>query len=722
MKKQIITLLLIVAFILPKSLRSDEGMWMVNLLNKLNYGKLNEMGLKLSPEDIYSINQSSLKDAIVVFGGGCTGEIISDKGLLLTNMHCGYGQIQSHSTVENDYLKNGFWAKSMDEELPNPGLSVKFLKRIKDVTNKINSQLTPEMTEQERSAKIREISNKLIKQAEEGNHYDASVRPFYSGNEFYLMVYETFKDVRLVASPPTSIGDFGSLTDNWMWPRHKADFSMFRVYMSPDGKPAEYSEENIPYQPKHHLPVSLEGVEEDDFAMIMGYPGNTDRFMTSYGIKELKIIEHPNRINIRGKKLDIMKETMNKSPELRIMYSSKYKGTSNYWKYSIGQMEGFERIDLVSKRKKLEQNFIEWVTGNEEREEKYGEALELIREAYKNRKEYKNASQYVLETMLIGPEITLFANNANNLKKKLEMPFFKRLFNKKEITKAKNKLKETGKKHFRDYHKPTDKEIAKTLFSLFKKDITEDFYPSVFADNIEKYDGNVEKYVESLYSESIFTDKEKFMDFLEDPDNEKLKNDPVYKLSQSVFNKYRELNRQSSQFDSKLQKGQRLFVDGVMKMKEDKTFYPDANFTMRLTYGTVGGYEPEDAVRYNYYTTLQGVMEKEDPDNYEFVVPEKLKKLYRNRDYGRYGVDGEMRVCFITNNDITGGNSGSPVMNGEGELIGLAFDSNWEGMTGDIEFEEGMQKTVCTDIRYLLFILDKYGEVDWLIDEMTIKN
>ncbi|MGM0496445.1 MAG: S46 family peptidase [Bacteroidota bacterium] len=702
--------------------KADEGMWMVNLLHKLDQGKMTEMGLKLSPEDIYSVNNSSLKDAIVIFGGGCTGEIISDKGLLLTNMHCGYGQIQSHSSVENDYLKNGFWANSMDEELPNPGLKVQFLKRIEDVSDKINSQLNADMTEQERSAKIKELSNQLEEEAVEGTHYNATVKPFYEGNEFYMMVYETFKDVRLVASPPTSIGDFGSLTDNWMWPRHKADFSMFRVYMSPDGKPAEYSPDNVPYKPDHHLPVSLDGVEEDDFAMIMGYPGNTDRFMTSYGIKELKKISHPNRINIRGKKLDIMKEIMNKSPEHRIMYSSKYKGTSNYWKYSKGQMEGFKRIDLVSQRKELEREFLEWVTGNEEREEKYGEALELIREAYKNREEFKNASQYVLETMLIGPEITRFANNASSLKEKLEMSFFKRLFNRKEIENAKENLKAQANKHFKDYHKPTDKDIALALFKMFKEDIDEKYYPQAFSEGLKRHDGNVKEFVEELYNQSVFTDKEKFDEFVDDPEAEVIADDPVYTFSQSVFDMYRELNRKSGQFDANLQKGQRLFVDGVIEMKEDETFYPDANSTMRMTYGKAGSYKAKDAVKYKYYTTLKGVMEKEDPDNYEFRVPDKLKKLYKNKDYGQYGVDGEMRVCFITNNDITGGNSGSPVLNGKGELIGLAFDSNWEGMTGDIEFEEGMQKTISTDIRYLLFILEKYGEVDWLIDEMDVQT
>lgn len=722
MKKLVIVAFMTISFFSAKMVNADEGMWMVNLLHKLNQDKLTEMGLKLSPEDIYNVNNSSLKDAIVIFGGGCTGEIISDKGLLLTNMHCGYGQIQSHTTVENDYLKEGFWAKSMEEELPNSGLSVRFLKRVEDVTDRINEHLDDDMSESERNNKIHEIIKKIEEEAEEGTHYNATVRPFYQGNEFYLMVYETYKDVRLVASPPTSIGDFGSLTDNWMWPRHKADFAMFRVYMSPDGKPAEYSEENIPYEPDHHLPVSIEGVDEGDFAMIMGYPGNTDRFMTSYGIKELKEISHPNRINIRGKKLEIMEETMNISPEHRIMYASKYKGTSNYWKYSIGQMEGFKRIDLVSQRKERERKFVEWVTGNDEREEKYGEALDLIQQAYNDRKEYQNASQYVLESLLIGPEITRFANNASELKSKLEMSFFKKLFNRKEIRNAQKQLKKQAKRHFRDYHKQTDRDIAVELLTMFRDSIAEDYYPEAFKEGLERHEGNVEAYVDELYSQSVFTDKEKFDDFINKPKAEDIAQDPVYKYSQNVFNTYRELNRLSSQYDQKLQRGMRLFVDGVRKMEKDKTFYPDANGTMRMTYGKVGGYKVKDAARYKYYTTLKGVMEKEDPDNYEFVVPGKLKELYQEKDYGRYGENGEMRVCFISDNDITGGNSGSPVMNGNGELIGLAFDSNWEGMTGDIEFEEEMQKTVSTDIRYILFILDKIGEVDWLIDEMDIVN
>ncbi len=720
MKKRIITALITIPLLFSHVLQADEGMWMVNLLNKLNYGKLNEMGLRLSPEDIYSINHSSLKDAIVIFGGGCTGEMISEKGLLLTNMHCGYGQIQTHSTMEDDYLKNGFWAQSMDEELPNPGLKVRFLRRIEDVTDQVTANLEPDMSQQERQAHISYISARLEEQAEEGTHYQATVRPFYEGNAFYRLVYETYKDVRLVASPPTSIGDFGSLTDNWMWPRHKADFSIFRVYMSPEGKPAEYDPENVPYQPRHHLPVSLKGVEEGDFAMIMGYPGNTDRFMTSYGIQELKQVSHPNRISIRGKKLEIMKQIMNKSPENRLKYASKYKGTSNYWKYSIGQMQGFERIDLVSQRKALEKDFINWINGHRQREEKYGQTLEIVQSAYDQRRQYENASQYIREALISGPEIIRFARKADELNQELQKPFLKRVFHGKQRRKAIKSLQARAQRFFRDYHQPTDQRIAKALFAMFAEDIDPRFYPEMLTSALQKHNDNVEAYVNELYAHSIFTDQQRFETFLDHPRPEALKNDPVYQLAHSAYEKYYDLRGLSSQYDHQLQKGQRLFVQGVVQMKPKKRFYPDANFTMRMTYGQVGGYKVKDAVRYRHYTTLKGVMEKEDPHNYEFIVPEKLKQLYQQKDYGRYGEKGEMPVCFITNNDITGGNSGSPVMNGKGQLIGLAFDSNWEGMTGDIEFEENMQKTVCTDIRYLLFILDKVGDVDWLIEEMDV--
>ena len=700
---------------------ADEGMWMVNLLNKLDQGQLTKMGLKLTAEEIYNVNQSSLKDAIVVFGGGCTGEIISDRGLLLTNMHCGYDEIQSHATIKKDYLRNGFWAQSMEEELPNPGLKVRFLVRIEDVTDKIHARLDEGISEMRRDMIIRQVSKELESTAVKGTHYDASVEKFYQGNQFYLIVYETFKDVRLVPSPPASIGDFGSLTDNWMWPRHKADFAIFRVYMSPDGKPAAYHTKNIPYQPKHHLPVSLKGIEQGDFAMIMGYPGNTDRRMTSYGIRELKEIEHPNRIDIRGKKLQILERTMEKNPRYRLMYASKYKGTSNYWKYSIGQMEGFKRIDLVSQREQLEAQFQDWAANTRRYMGRYKDALAMIAEAYQKRAPYVNARQYLYETMLIGPEITLFANKAYPLRKLLEQSFFQRLFNPKERKLAADKLHTQAGKYFKSYLRETDQAVADTLLSMFVDNVEPQYYPDALTEGLEKF-GSVKGYIHHIYSKSFFTDPERFNRFINNPSIDSLAHDPGYKFAMSVLEQYHQLTRQANSYNSRLNKGKRLFVSGLKEMQPGMVRYPDANFTMRMTYGTVGGYSPRDAVDYKYYTTLEGVMEKEDPDNYEFIVPPQLKKFYQTKDYGQYGENGRMPVCFITNNDITGGNSGSPVMNGKGELIGLAFDSNWEGMTGDIAYAEKMQKTVCTDIRYLLFILDKIGQVDWLIDEMTIKN
>ena len=714
MKKGIIFLLLLTSMF--RLSRADEGMWLPYLLNQVNMEKMQEMGLELSAEDIYDVNQSSLKDAIVIFGGGCTGEIISDQGLLLTNMHCGYRQVQSHTTVENDYLKNGFSAKELKDELPNPGLTVRFLIRVEDVSQQVNNFLTDEMSEEERYQKIDELAENLENEAVEGTHYNATFKSYYGGNQFYVLIYETYKDVRLVANPPVSIGDFGSLTDNWMWPRHKADFSLFRVYTGPDGEPAEYSPENIPMKPKHHLPVSLKGVEPDDFAMIMGNPGSTDRFMTTFGIKELRDFEHPNRIKIRGAKLEIMNETMAISPEYRIMYAAKYKGTSNYWKYSIAQMAGFERNRVLEQRKKLEKEFLRWVVQDEKRVARYGETLKLIEDGYAARKNYKNASQYISEAIRRGPEVMGFARRMSRLKDELSKP--KRKRDKNKLNAIKEDMVSYGERYFRDYHKETDQKIAVALFTLLKNDLDLKYQPAYFKSAMEKYNQDVEKFVAHLYEETIFAKESDFNNFMNDPDIEKLHADPVFQLAQSTEEKYSELYEKSKSSDEQLEKGQRLFIQGIMEMKEGNIFYPDANFTMRLTYGEVGGYSPRDAVYYKHYTTLAGVMEKEDADNYEFIVPQKLKKLYQSKDYGRYAYGDEMHVCFITDNDITGGNSGSPVMNGKGELIGLAFDSNWEGMTGDIEFEEEMQKTVCTDIKYIVWLLEKFMGAQRIVDEL----
>ncbi|HAF31020.1 MAG TPA: serine protease [Bacteroidales bacterium] len=715
MKKGLVFVLLMIS--IARVTIADEGMWLPFLLNQVTMDKMQEMGLQLSAEEIYSINQSSLKDAIVIFGGGCTGEIISDKGLLLTNMHCGYRQVQSHSSIENDYLKDGFCATEQKDELPNPGLSVSFLVRVEDVSKKVNSQLNDGMSETTRNQKIKTLGDELARKAVEGTHYQSVFKSYYGGNQFYVLVYEVYKDIRLVANPPVSIGDFGSLTDNWMWPRHKADFSIFRVYTGADGKPAEYSPENISLKPKHHLPVSLKGVQPDDFAMILGNPGSTDRFMTSFGIKELMEVEHPNRIKIRGAKLEIMNETMSISPAHRIMYAAKYKGASNYWKYSVAQMAGFERNNVLEQRKKLENEFVSWVSQNKDRETKYGETLKLIEDAYDARKEFANASQYINETMRRGPETIGFAGRSIELYNELNKEKSKR--DKKTIKKLSDELAFYGKQYYRDYDLKTDQKVAVALFEILKNDLDIKDYPDYFISALEKYKQNVETLVVDLYTKSIFTNEDAFNNFIKNPKIKILTEDAIFNLTLSVEEKYNDLYAKSRKHDEQLAKGQRLFIQGVMEMHEGKNFYPDANFTMRLTYGKVGGYSPRNAIYYKHYTTLAGVMEKEDPNNYEFIVPGKLKQLYKTKDYGKYAYGDEMHVCFTTNNDITGGNSGSPVMNEKGELIGLAFDSNWEGMTGDIEFEEEMQKTVCTDIKYIVWLLEKFMGAQRIVDELT---
>jgi len=715
MKKLNIFILLFA--ILINTSYADEGMWLPFLLNQTHMDKMHEMGLKLSKDDIYSINNSSLKDAIVIFGGGCTGEIISDKGLLLTNMHCGYRQVQSHSSVENDYLKNGFSAKTIEDELANPGLTVRFLVRVDDVSEKVNSQLIDIKDESKRNEQIDLVSKQLVQEAILGTHYDAIFKSYYNGNQFYILVYEIFKDIRLVANPPVSISDFGSLTDNWMWPRHKADFSIFRVYTAPDGSPAEYSPENIPLKPKHYLPVSIKGVQPDDFAMILGNPGSTDRYMTNYGIKELMEIENPNRIKIRGAKLEIMNETMGISPANRIKYAAKYKGASNYWKYSIAQMAGFERNNVLEHRKELEKQFTLWVAKDNNRVEKYANTLAMIKESYQKRKDYVNASQYLREAIKRGPEVVGFAERTYELYNELSKKRSKQdKIKKKELI---EELAQLGTHHFKDYDKETDRKIAVALFEMINTDLDQSYLPRYFENSISEF-GNVETFVNDLYKKSIFTNHKLFNDFIKKPTKSALDQDSGFKLAMSVGRKYSELYSVSKSFDEQLAIGKREYMKGLMDMQTDRNFYPDANFTLRLTYGKVGGYSPKNGVYYKHYTTLKGVMEKEDPNNYEFIVPEKLKALYKAKDYGKYAYGDEMHVCFTTDNDITGGNSGSPVINGNGELIGLAFDSNWEGMTGDIEFEHQMQKTVCTDIKYIVWLLEKYMDAQRLVDELSL--
>ncbi|RLD62630.1 MAG: serine protease [Bacteroidetes bacterium] len=704
--KKIFSLLLVSAFLFNFNAKADEGMWILSLLNK-NYVQMKKQGFKLTPEDIYSLNKASIKDAIGKFGahgrGFCTIEIVSDRGLLLTNHHCGLGAIQAHSSMEHNYLKDGFWAKDFDAELTNPGYHVDFMLRIEDVSDKINKKLKSKMTETQRGEVIKKISKEIEEEATKDNNHIAKVESFFNGNNYYLVVYKRYKDIRLVGTPPESIGKFGHDTDNWVWPRHTGDFSVFRIYADQNGKPAEYSKENIPLKPKYFLPVSIKGVEKDDFTMVIGFPARTNRYMTSYGIKD-RIDQNTNLIKIRGIKQEIMMEDMMADEKIRIQYSSKFARSSNYWKNSIGMNRGLKKLNVHAKKQATENKFRNWYANDKKLKTKYGNALNLIENSYKGRKEFAGASQYISETMQrSGIEIFYFASRISNM---LDKP---------------DAIKGYAKGFFKNYSKPTDKKIAVAMLKLFDEDVDVKYHPTFITEEINnKLKGNFNAYVDDLYTKSIFANEAAFFKFMENYDKEKIQKDPAFIAAKSVTETSGSLKAKTKKYNTDLDKGKRLFMAGLTEMDKNKNFYPDANFTMRLSYGKVGDYKPRDGVTYDYFTTLAGVMEKEIPGDFEFDVSPKLKELYQKKDYGRYGQDGKMVVCFTSNDDITGGNSGSPIMNANGELIGLAFDGNWEAMSGDIAFETELQKCINVDIRYVLFIMDKFGGAKHLIDEMKI--
>ncbi|PKP51226.1 MAG: serine protease [Bacteroidetes bacterium HGW-Bacteroidetes-12] len=722
--KKIIILLLV--FITTFQVRADEGMWLPMLIQRLNYVDMQKHGLQLTAEEIYSVNNSSLKDAIVALGGGfCSGEIISNQGLMLTNHHCGYGEIQRNSSTDHDYLTDGFWAKTKADELPAE-FSVWFLDRMDDVTKIVLADVTDEMTEEERSAAIRKAIKSLSDKEMEGKDekfYKVQVKSFYYGNEYYMFKYNIFNDVRLVGAPPSSIGKFGGDTDNWMWPRHTGDFSMFRIYANANNEPADYSKDNKPYQPKHHLPVSIKGVENGDYAMIMGYPGSTDRYLTSFGVEEAVNIEQPNRVKIRRAKLDIMDKGMEKDQKVRIQYASKYAGISNYWKYFQGQSQQLVKNNVQQKKEKLESEYLTWANADATRKEKYGNALELIKNSYTANASYTLPSVYFEEAVFQGPEIFTFV--LGNFAFRSDMQAAITANDATKIEEAKKEILENAPEYYKDYNAEIDQNLLAEMLSMFYNNVDAKFHPATLTAIAKKNKNDFNKFAADYMSKSPFTSEEKLKTYLAKFNIKTIKKDPIYTIMNELIDIYiKEIITPQRATNTDFNKGMRLFVDGLRQMKPNKVYASDANSTMRLTYGNVLPYNPQDAVTYHYLTTLEGVMAKEvktENKNHEFYIPAKLKELYDKKDYGQYATkEGKLPVGFLSNNDITGGNSGSPVINAKGELIGTAFDGNWEAMSGDIYFEPDLQRTISVDIRYTLFIIDKYAGAKHLINEMTL--
>ncbi|NVK27217.1 MAG: S46 family peptidase [Flavobacteriia bacterium] len=688
---------------------AGEGMWLPMMLGR-TYEDMKAHGLNLTQEELYSLNAPSLKDAIVSMGGGfCTGEIISSQGLLLTNHHCGYDFIRSHSSVDANYLRDGFWAMDKSQELPNEGLYVRFFERMDDVTAQVLDGVNDAMSESERAQKIQANIQAITAAQMEGKNekfHAVQVKSFYHGNEFYMFTYKIYRDVRLVGAPPSSVGKYGGDTDNWMWPRHTGDFSMFRVYMSADGEPAEYSQDNVPLQPKHHLPISMKERNEGDYAMIFGYPGSTDRYLSSFGVKEAIELHHPAIVTVRDLKLAIMREAMDADEAIDLMMASDYASTANYWKYFLGQTEQLINNHVYDKKKEQEKAFAAWVAADSDRQAKYGETLQLLEEGYAEKAKYVKVDVYALEAGLTGISSALFAYQFNNAVSK---------------DASAEELKAMADAHFEGTHMPTDQKLTAGLLELFYNNIDSDLQPNFFKDVEDDYDLDFQEFAEEVFEESIFTNQEEMEEWLEDMDKEDLEEDPMMVISSDLLQVYIGARRATAGAEAKLEKGYRLWTAGIREMNSDRMYAPDANSTMRVTYGNVLPYHPRDGVFYNFYTTLKGVMEKMDNNDREFMVPDRLVDLYETKDYGQYANEkGELPVGFISNNDITGGNSGSPVINGDGELIGCAFDGNWEAMSGDIFFEKDLQRTISVDIRYVLFIVDKYAGASHLVEEMDL--
>ena len=705
------------------TVKADEGMWLPSLISQ-RIGDMQAKGFRLSAEDIYSINQASLKDAVVLFGGGCTGELISSEGLLLTNHHCGYAQIQKHSSVEHDYLKDGFWAMDRSEELPNPGLEVWFLDRMEDVTGAVLDGYEPGMTEQQRDSVVRTNSEAIAGKAEkDGTGLRADVESLYYGNQYFLFVYRVFKDVRLVGAPPSSIGKFGGDTDNWMWPRHTGDFSIFRIYADKDNNPAEYSEDNVPYIPKKYFKISLGGVSEGDFTFIYGFPGRTQEYIVSEAVRYISEISDPHKIALRTLRLDIQDRYMSASQAVRIQYSSKNAAVSNSWKKWQGEMRGIRKMNTVETKKENERLFEEWAVGSE-----YSGIVGRLDSLYRLMEPYAFAADYYNETAR-AIELTSFAAEyAKRLEKAAGAS------SPDEATQARESAKRLAAAFYKDYYMPIDKESFIALMDMFDRNIPSGFKPEYFTESMGRY-GSAEAWADSLFGNSVFADSSALAGTIAaacadgaGTDITLLTDDPAVEFGNEFHKWYMEGIRSVVQrLGSEITLLYRDYMKGQMEFNKDRTFYPDANLTLRVAYGSVQGYSPADGTYYLPMSTIEGIMQKDNPDIFDYNIPQRLRDIYAEKDYGEWTVtDASGRltvpVCFIATNHTSGGNSGSPVINADGDLIGINFDRVWEGTMSDIVFDSDLCRNISLDIRYVLFIIDKVAGAGHLLDEMTFTD